>query len=43
MVNSASAVIAKKVIQLIESVGNVMIAHAINHVQPLASMGMEEP
>jgi len=43
MMNIASAVIAKKVIQLVESVGNVLIADAVNHVQPLASVGMEEP
>jgi hypothetical protein len=43
VVNIAGAVVAKKVIQLIERVGNVLIAHAINHVQPLSSVGMEEP
>jgi len=43
MMNIASAVIAKKLIQLVESVGNVLIADAVNHVQPLASVGMEEP
>ncbi len=43
MMNIAGAVIAKKVIQLIESVGNVLIADAVNHVQLLASMGVEEP
>ena len=43
MVNIAGAVIAQKVIQLIESFRNVPIADPVNHVQPLAGVSMEEP
>jgi len=43
MMNVAGAMIAKKVIQLLERVGNVLIPYAVDHIQPLAGMSVEKP
>lgn len=42
MMNIAGAMIAQEMVNAVQSLGKVLVANAVHHVQMFASMGVEE-